>query len=68
MTRVLAQARRERQVPYLADADFARIEREVRQGFRALVGDPVRVDVEPVAAIPAQPGGKVAAILALPRA
>jgi hypothetical protein len=58
MTRVLAQARRERQVPYLADADFARIEREVRQGFRALVGDPVRVDVEPVAVIPVLPGAR----------
>jgi phenylacetate-CoA ligase len=50
-----------------ADADFARIEREVRQGFRALVGDPVRVDVEQVAVIPSLPGGKVAAIAALPR-
>lgn len=49
------------------DADFARIEREVRLGFQALVGDPVRVDVEQVASIPALPGGKVAVIAALPR-
>jgi phenylacetate-CoA ligase len=49
------------------DADFARIEREVRQGFQAIVGNRVRVDVERVAAIPTLPGGKVAAISALPR-
>ena len=49
------------------DADLARIEREVRQGFHALVGDRVRVDVERVAAIPRLPGGKVALIAALPR-
>jgi hypothetical protein len=53
-------------VPDVA-ADFARIEREVRQGFQAVVGDRVRVDVEQVMAIPALPGGKVAVIAALPR-
>jgi hypothetical protein len=49
------------------DADFARVEREVRQGFQALVGETVRIDVERVAAIPTLPGGKVAVISALPR-
>jgi phenylacetate-CoA ligase len=48
-------------------ADFARIESEVRQGFQALVGDEVRVDVERVEVIPRLPGGKVAFISALPR-
>jgi phenylacetate-CoA ligase len=48
-------------------ADFARIEREVRQGFQAMVGHQVRVDVERVAVIPRLPGGKVAVISALPR-
>jgi phenylacetate-CoA ligase len=50
-----------------ADADFTRIEREVRQGFLALIGESVRVDVERVAALPRLPGGKVAVISALPR-
>ena len=50
-----------------ADADFAQIEREVRQEFQAIVGESVRVDVERVASLPILPGGKVAAISALPR-
>jgi phenylacetate-coenzyme A ligase PaaK-like adenylate-forming protein len=47
-------------------ADVTRIEREVRQGFQALLGEQVRIDVERVAAIPRLPGGKVAVISALP--
>lgn len=48
------------------DADVGRLEREVRQGLVAFVGDSVRVDVERVEAIPRLPGGKVAVVSALP--
>ena len=48
------------------DADFARLEREVQEGFKPLIGDDVRVNVERVAAVERQPGGKVKFIAALP--
>ena len=74
--RVLAQVRRERRVPYLPEAEVPRIgfSCEERRGTHLhadlsqvrIVGDEVRVDVEWVAAVERQPGGKVTFIAALP--
>ena len=49
-----------------ADADFARLEREIRDGFRAPLGDEIHVAVERVAAVQRNPGGKVKFIVPLP--